>query len=122
MASDVRIWSWKTRAIKPPLKEEYTTYFTTRGELMGFQHLINEADPGASLSKTEARAIGEVFLRTERRINLDKYHLVEDALVTRPKRLDYTLTWKRTISTPRKPRIASPSRFKATKSAACMSS
>src|ERR1035438_2390313 len=94
MASTVRIWNWRTRLIKPPQKEELVVHLTTSGELMGFTHLIDEAAPGASLSKAEAQRIAEVFLRTERKIDLKQYHLVEDRVETKPKRLDYTLTWE----------------------------
>src|ERR1035438_9655558 len=94
MAGTVRIWNWRTRLIKPPQKEELVVHLTTNGELMGFTHLIDEAAPGASLSKAEAQRVAEVFLVTERRIELKKYHLVEDRVETRPKRLDYTLTWE----------------------------
>jgi len=94
MSSTVRIWNWRTRLIKPPQIEEMVVHFTTTGELMGYTHIVKEDDPGASLSKTEAQRIAEVFLLTELRIDLKKYHLVEDAVKTRPKRLDYTLTWE----------------------------
>jgi membrane protease YdiL (CAAX protease family) len=94
MATTVRIWNWRTRLIKPPQKEELVVHLTTSGELMGFTHLIDEAAPGASLSKAEAQRVAEVFLLTERLIELKKYHLVEDRVETRPKRLDYTLTWE----------------------------
>lgn len=94
MATTVRIWSWRTRLIKPPQKEELVVHLTTNGELMGFSHIIDEAAPGASLSKAEAQRVAEVFLLTERKIDLKAYHLVEDRVETRPKRLDYTLTWQ----------------------------
>src|SRR5258708_32022942 len=96
MSGPVRIWSWRTRLIKPPQKEEMNVRLTTHGELMGFDHVVDEKAPGASLSKDEAQRIAEVFLRTERRIDLNQYHLVEDSLKTRPNRLDYTLTWEET--------------------------
>jgi hypothetical protein len=94
MSTSVRIWNWRTRLIKPPQKEELVVRLTPSGDLMGFSHLIDEAASGASLSKAEAQRVAEVFLLTERRIELKKYHLVEDRVETRPKRLDYTLTWE----------------------------
>lgn len=94
MSNGVRVWNWRTRIIKPPQVEEIITHFTTSGQLMGFTHKIKENEPGASLTKEEAQRVAEVFLRTELRIDLDKYHLVEDQLKTQPKRLDYTLTWE----------------------------
>src|SRR5580658_1844970 len=65
MSTTVRIWNWRTRLIKPPQKEELVVHLTTDGELMGFSHIIDEAAPGASLSKAEAQRVAEVFLRTE---------------------------------------------------------
>ncbi len=94
MSGPVRIWNWRTRVIKPPEIEEMSVQFTTTGELMGFEHKIKEKDPGALLTKAEAQRVAEVFLRTERRIDLAKYHLVEDVLKTRPNRLDYVLTFE----------------------------
>ncbi len=103
MATRVNMWRWKTRWFKPPQKEEMSVWLTTGavaaagtgGELVGFEHKVDEKAPGARLSKEEARRVAEVFLRTERRLDLDQYKLVTDEQQARPNRLDYTFTWEK---------------------------
>src|SRR6266404_1421048 len=94
MSTTVHIWNWGTRLIKPPGKEELEVHLTPSGELLSFSHIVKEDAPGASLAKEEAQRVAEVFLRTERGVKLNAYHLVEDSVKTRPKRLDYTFTWE----------------------------
>jgi len=94
MASQVNIWRWKTRLVKPPQKEEMTVWLTPSGALVGFDHVIEEKRPGAKLNRDEAQRVAEVFLRAERGLDLARYRLVADELATRPSRLDYTFTWE----------------------------
>src|SRR5258708_12350044 len=94
MSTTVHIWNWRTRLIKPPGKEELEVHLTPSGELLSFSHIVKEDAPGASLTKEEAQRVAEVFLRTERGVKLNAYHLVEDSVRTRPMRLDYTFTWE----------------------------
>src|SRR5512147_3196522 len=51
MGSTVRIWRWQTRLIRPPQKEEMSVWLTTTGEMVGFQHKVEENQPGAKLQK-----------------------------------------------------------------------
>jgi membrane protease YdiL (CAAX protease family) len=94
MASTVRIWRWQTRLSRPPQKEEMSVWLTTTGEFVGFSHKVEENRPGARLEKEGAQRIAEVFLRSERQLELSRYKLVTDEAVNRPNRLDYTFTWE----------------------------
>ncbi len=94
MASTVRIWRWQTRLFRPPQKEEMSVWLTTTGEMVGFSHKVDEGFPGAKLEKEEAQRIAEVFLRSERKLDLSRYKLVTDEVTNRPNRLDYTFTWE----------------------------
>src|SRR5258706_3508769 len=94
MASTVHIWRWQTRLFRPPQKEEMSVWLTTTGEMVAFSHKVDENRPGPKLEKEEAQRIAEVFLRTERQLDLDRYKLVTDDVTQRPNRLDYSFTWE----------------------------
>ncbi len=94
LMSSLKIWRWKTRFMKPPSTEEITVRLTPAGELVGFDHKVEEKRAGAKLSKAEAQRIAEVFLITEKAFDLINYKLVSDELTTWPNRLDYNFTWE----------------------------
>ena len=53
-----------------------------------------EDAPGASLSKDQAEARGEEFLRTEKHVDLAQWSQVESKSDKQPHRVDHTLTWQ----------------------------
>ena len=96
--STVRIWRWRHRWFKPLQKEEVLVDLTTRGEFVGFEHLLAEEAPGASLAEPEARSIAERFLTTTMARPLDGLTFLEGSREERPHRVDYLFTWKVTGS------------------------
>jgi len=64
------------------------------GSLHSVHHVLAEAAQGASLSKDEAVALAEKFLREEKKIDLTQWTLLESDSDKRPHRLDHRLTWQ----------------------------
>ena len=85
---------WSVRYFRDSEPEEYSVVLKPDGSLHSVHHTIAEAAPGASLSKDEAVARAEKYLRDEKKIDLSQWSLVESKSDKRPKRTDHTLTWQ----------------------------
>lgn len=91
MARDVAVWRWRARWFRPPDKEELLVWLATDGRITGFEHVIEEAAPGARPSREEALKIAETFLTG---FVAQPGRLVEDRLEQRPNRNDHLFTWE----------------------------
>jgi membrane protease YdiL (CAAX protease family) len=94
MSSGIDIWRWRVRFFKPPEKEELVVWLDPSGNLVGFEHVVEEEAPGTRLEKEQARSVAEIFLRTRLGLDLADYALVEDSMDERPNRLDHRFTWE----------------------------
>ena len=91
----VRLWRWRHRWFRPLQKEEFQVDVTTKGELVGFRHLLAEEAEGAALPAEEARRLAERFLTAAMGRPLEEMLFVEGSLHKRPHRIDHTFTWDR---------------------------
>ncbi len=89
---------WRVRYFRDSQPEEYAVILKPDGSLHSVRHTLAEAAPGASLTKDEAVARAEKFLREEKKIDLSQWMLVEAQSDKRPHRIDHTLTWQQTES------------------------
>lgn len=87
---------WRVRYFREGQAEEYAVILRPDGTVHSLRHTLAEAAPGASLSKEEAVARAEKFLRETKKLDLSQWHLVEATSDKRPHRIDHTLTWERT--------------------------
>ena len=85
---------WRVRYFQDSVPEEFAVVLRPDGTLHSFRHELAEAAPGASLSKEEAIARAETFLREEKHVDLSAWSLVDSDSFKRPHRLDYTLSWQ----------------------------
>ena len=85
---------WRVRYFRDSQAEEYSVILLPDGTLHAIEHTIAEAAPGASLSKEDAVARAETFLREQKHIDLKQWHLVEAKSDKRPHRTDHSLTWE----------------------------
>ncbi|HEX4542112.1 MAG TPA: CPBP family intramembrane glutamic endopeptidase [Candidatus Acidoferrum sp.] len=85
---------WQVRYFRDGQTEEYSIKLKPDGSLLAFHHRLAEDAPGASLSKEEAVAKAEKFLREERKIDLSQWSLVEAQSDKRHHRVDHELTWQ----------------------------
>jgi len=74
--------------------EEFAVTLRPDGSVHAFRHTMAEAAKGANLSKEEAQAIAEKFLREQKKIDLSGWKLVEANSEKHPSRTDHTLTWQ----------------------------
>ncbi len=85
---------WRVRYFRDSEKEEYGVVIRTDGALDSVHHTIEEKAPGANLSKEEAQARAEAYLRGEKKLDLTKWKLVEANSEKKPARTDHTLVWE----------------------------
>ncbi len=97
MASEVGVWYWDVRFFRPLQKEEFKVRISPAGRAVGYEHIVEEARPGAQLEQEAARAKADQFLRASYAANLAAYdYLPEEAnKIEKPKRRDWRFTWER---------------------------
>jgi len=86
---------WRVRYFRDSQPEEFAVILRPGGSLHSVRHTLAEETPGASLTKEEAVARAEKFLREEKNLDLKDWALVESNSDKKPHRLDHTLTWQR---------------------------
>jgi len=88
---------WRVRYFRDRQPEEYAVVLKPDGSLHSIRHTLAEAAPGSSLTKEEAKARAEKFLREEKKIDLNQWTLVEANSDKRPHRTDHSLTWQQNV-------------------------
>jgi hypothetical protein len=85
---------WRVRYFRDSQPEEYAVILRPDGSLHSVRHTLAEETTGASLTKEEAVARAEKFLREENKIDLNRWSLVDSNSEKQPHRIDHTLTWQ----------------------------
>ncbi len=88
---------WRVRYFRDSEPEEYAVILKPDGSLHSIHHTLAEAAPGSSLTKEEAQARTEKYLREEKKIDLNQWTLVEANSDKRPHRTDHSLTWQQNV-------------------------
>jgi hypothetical protein len=91
MEREVSVWRWRARWFRPPEKEEILVWLSPDGQVVGFEHEIEEAAAGARLEHDQALAIARQFVS---KFSASPGDLVEDRAEQRPNRVDYLFTWE----------------------------
>jgi len=94
-AKQVRLWSWSHRYFKPLEKEELRVQVSPEGEVTGFNHLIAEEAPGASLDEPAARAAADSLLQGAFGVAPQQLTFIESKREDRKQRRDWTFTYER---------------------------
>jgi hypothetical protein len=89
---------WTARYFRDSQKEEYFIVLRLDGTLHSVHHTLAEAAPGPNLTKEEAEARAETFLRDAKRIDLSQWKLVEAESRKLPSRTDHSFVWEETRS------------------------
>ncbi len=90
----IHLWRWTHRWFRPQQKEEFRVEITPQGQVVGFEHQIPEAAPGANLDAAAARVLAENFLREVMKRDLAGLEFLETETEKRPARTDHSFTWK----------------------------
>jgi membrane protease YdiL (CAAX protease family) len=85
---------WRVRYFRDSQPEEFAVVLRPDGSLHAVRHTVAEEAPGASLSKEEALARAEKFLRDTKKIDLTQWSLVDSNSDKKPHRIDHTFTWQ----------------------------
>jgi len=85
---------WTIRYLRDSQKEEYFVWLKPDGSLHSVHHTLDEKAPGANLSKEDAQARAEVFLRDQKGVNFADWNLVETHTDKKPARTDHTFEWE----------------------------
>jgi hypothetical protein len=85
---------WRVRYFRDSQPEEFAVVLKPDGSLHAVRHTVAEEAPGASLSKEEALARAEKFLRDTKKIDLTQWSLVDSNSDKRPHRIDHSFTWQ----------------------------
>ena len=85
---------WHVRFFRDGQPEEYSVVLQPDGTLHSVHHDIAEAAAGASLTKEDAAAKAQEFLRTSKNIDLSRWTMVEATSEKKPHRLDHRLIWQ----------------------------
>jgi membrane protease YdiL (CAAX protease family) len=85
---------WTVRYFRDSQNEEYMVVLRTDGSLHSLHHTLDEKPPGANLSKEEALARAEAYMRDQKNLDLPLWNLVETNTDKKPARTDHTFTWE----------------------------
>jgi hypothetical protein len=95
-SGQVKLWWWHSRWFKPLQKEEFRTSLDpATGRLIGYQHQLEEAAPGASLTRDQARLVAESFLVKTLGYPKAQWTPVSATTTKRPRRLDHDFVWEK---------------------------
>lgn len=96
--TQIPIALWGVRYFKDSDPEEYFVVLKPDGSLHSLHHTIAENTAGPSLNKEEAVALGEKFLKEQKKADLAGWALAESSSEKRPHRTDHKLTWQQTAA------------------------
>ncbi len=94
---DVPAAFWTVRFFRDSQKEEYLVVLLPNGALHAVHRTLAEAAPGANLSKEDALARAETFLRDTKKLDLAEWKLVQSESNKLPARTDHTFVWEQVV-------------------------
>ncbi len=97
MSSELNIWYWDVRFFKPLQEEEFRVRVSPSGQIVGYNHKIEEARAAASLERAAAQSAAQNFLSAKLGMDLRGWDVLpEEANSTKkPNRVDWTFTWEK---------------------------
>ena len=97
MSSQLNIWYWDVRFFRPQQEEEFDVRVNPSGNIVGYEHKIEEARPGASLDRAAAQAKAQSFLSGKLGVDLSAWDFLPEEANSnkRPNRLDWSFTWEK---------------------------
>ena len=96
MSSELNIWYWNVRFFRPQQEEEFYVRVSPAGEIVGYEHKIEEARAGAALHRAAAEAAAQTFLRGMG-VDLSKWEFLSEEANSsqKPNRVDWSFTWEK---------------------------
>ena len=85
---------WTIRYFRDSQNEEFMVVLRPDGSLHSVHHTLDEKAPGANLSREEALARAEAFLRDQKQMDLAAWNLVDTNTDKKPARTDHLFEWE----------------------------
>ena len=97
MSSELNVWFWSVRFFKPQQKEEFKVYVNPAGKIVQYEHIVDEARPGASLDRAAAQSVAQNYLQTRLGLDLRGWDFLPEEANSKklPNRLDWFFTWEK---------------------------
>jgi hypothetical protein len=97
MSSELNIWFWDVRFFKPQQEEEFHVRVSPAGQIVGYDHKIEEARAGPALDRATAQATAQGYLSAKLAIDLSAWDLLAEEANSKklPNRLDWSFTWEK---------------------------
>ena len=97
MSSELNIWYWEVRFFKPLQEEEFEVRVSASGQIVGYDHKIEEARAGASLERGASQSAAQGYLSARLGMNLSGWDALPEEANSRkkPNRTDWTITWEK---------------------------
>ena len=93
---DYEFLSWRVRFFKEFQKEEYILYLSPKsGNILHFEHKIEDIESRETLEKDVAKARVQDFLRKTCGLDLKEYDFHEEKVKRYDKRTDYIFSWEK---------------------------
>jgi len=97
MSSELNIWFWDVRFFKPQQEEEFRVRVNPAGQIVGYDHKIEESRAGASLERAIAQSAAQNYLNAKLGLDLSSWDFLPEEANSnkRPNRLDWAFTWEK---------------------------
>jgi len=97
MASEVNVWHWNVRFFKPQQEEEFQVAVSPEGNIVGYEHKVPEAKPGAQPERDAAQKAAQDFLVAKLGKPASDWDFLSEEANSdkKPNRLDWTFTWEK---------------------------
>ncbi|HKW32924.1 MAG TPA: CPBP family intramembrane glutamic endopeptidase [Candidatus Acidoferrum sp.] len=97
MSSELNIWYWEVRFFKPLQEEEFEVRVSPSGQIVDYDHKIEEARAGASLERAPAQSAAQDFLSARLGMDLRGWDALPEEANSKkkPNRTDWMFTWEK---------------------------
>src|SRR3989338_2922700 len=93
---DFDLFYWVVRFFQENEKEGYKVFISSAtGEVIGFQHIIDDNAAREPLERNEARRKAVEFLKEGFQFNIDQYAVKGDLVTVYDNRSDFSFSWQR---------------------------
>jgi len=97
MSSELNIWFWDVRFFKPQQLEEFRVHVSPAGQIVYYDHTIEESRAGALLERATAQSAAQDYLSTKLGLDLSRWDFLPEEANSKklPNRIDWEFTWEK---------------------------
>ncbi|HYK38404.1 MAG TPA: CPBP family intramembrane glutamic endopeptidase, partial [Candidatus Eremiobacteraceae bacterium] len=96
-SSEISLWYWNVRFYKILQEEEFKVEVSPTGQIVGYEHVLPAAKPGATIERGQAQEIAQNFLLTKLGKDANEWTFLPEEANSDKKanRLDWDFTWEK---------------------------